>query len=75
LGNEVVAVKKVKDLHETEIKHLRKLNHENIVKFRGVCVSAPVYCIIMEFCPYGPLHQIIREGTKVITAGRVEAGG
>lgn len=32
--NEIVAVKKVRDQKETDIKHLRKLNHPNIVKFK-----------------------------------------
>lgn len=32
--NEIVAVKKVRDLKETDIKHLRKLDHENIIKFK-----------------------------------------
>lgn len=85
-------MKKVKDVRETDIRHLRKLNHENIVKFKGVCskflesfriaifscnfklsfkAQAPVFCIVMEFCPYGPLNQIIQEGAKVITTSRV----
>lgn len=34
IGTEIVAVKKVKDVRETEIRHLKKLNHENIVKFK-----------------------------------------
>lgn len=34
LKNEIVAVKKVRDMKETDIKHLRKLDHENIVKFK-----------------------------------------
>ena len=34
LKNEIVAVKKVKELKETDIKHLRKLDHENIIKFK-----------------------------------------
>lgn len=34
LRNEIVAVKKVRDLKETDIKHLRKLDHENIIKFK-----------------------------------------
>lgn len=34
LRNETVAVKKVRDVRETDIKHLRKLDHENIIKFR-----------------------------------------
>lgn len=29
----LVAVKKVKDKSETEIKHLQHLNHENLIKF------------------------------------------
>lgn len=34
LRNELVAVKKVRELKETDIRHLRKLDHENIVKFK-----------------------------------------
>lgn len=34
LRSTMVAVKKVRDVKETEIKHLRKLDHENIVKFK-----------------------------------------
>lgn len=33
LRGEMVAVKKLRDKSETNIKHLRKLNHENIGKF------------------------------------------
>lgn len=29
--------------------------------FRGVCTQAPVFCIVMEYCPYGPLHEIIKD--------------
>lgn len=31
---EEVAVKKVRDIKETEIKHLRKLKHPNIITFK-----------------------------------------
>merc|ERR1712142_383698 len=62
---ELVAVKKVKEEYETDIKHLRKLNHPNIVQFRGVCTQAPVYCILMEYCPYGPLFNLLREGKEI----------
>lgn len=34
LKGETVAVKKVREVRETDIKHLRKLDHENIVKFK-----------------------------------------
>lgn len=65
LNKEVVAVKKVREPRETDIKHLRKLNHPNVVQFKGVCTQAPCYCIIMEFCPYGPLYDILRAGEPV----------
>lgn len=65
LKNEIVAVKKVREQKETDIRHLRKLNHRNIVQFRGVCTQAPCYCIIMEFCPYGPLYDLLKNGEKI----------
>ena len=34
-GEEEVAVKKVKEEMETDIRHLQKLNHPNIVQFRS----------------------------------------
>uniref|UniRef100_W8AXP7 Mitogen-activated protein kinase kinase kinase n=1 Tax=Ceratitis capitata TaxID=7213 RepID=W8AXP7_CERCA len=73
LNNEIVAVKKVKELKETDIKHLRKLDHQNIIKFKGVCTQPPVFCIIMEFCPYGPLQNILKEqrNKKVMMPSRL----
>ncbi|XP_039962811.1 mitogen-activated protein kinase kinase kinase 13-B isoform X1 [Bactrocera tryoni] len=73
LNNEIVAVKKVKELKETDIKHLRKLDHQNIIKFKGVCTQPPVFCIIMEFCPYGPLQNILKDqrNKKVMLPSRL----
>jgi serine/threonine protein kinase len=65
LRNEWVAVKKVRDLKETDIKHLRKLNHHNIIQFKGVCTQAPCYCIVMEYCPQGTLYGLINRGEEV----------
>lgn len=65
LGNEMVAVKKVKDKTEADIKHLRKLNHPNIVAFRGVCMQHPCYCIVMEYCPYGQLYDLLKNGRQI----------
>ncbi|OXB55620.1 hypothetical protein ASZ78_002841 [Callipepla squamata] len=62
---EEVAVKKVRDLKETDIKHLRKLKHPNIITFKGVCTQAPCYCIIMEFCAQGQLYEVLRAGRRV----------
>ncbi|KAK9746503.1 Protein tyrosine and serine/threonine kinase [Popillia japonica] len=71
LNNEEVAVKKVQDIKETDIKNLRKLNHPNIVKFKGVCTQSPCFCVIMEYCPYGPLYDLLRNQHEIITPGRV----
>nr|XP_006823786.1 PREDICTED: mitogen-activated protein kinase kinase kinase 13-A-like [Saccoglossus kowalevskii] len=60
-----VAVKKVKDKVETDIRHLRKLNHPNLVTIRGVCTQAPCYCIVMDYCPYGQLYEVLREGREI----------
>ncbi|KAI1293559.1 Mitogen-activated protein kinase kinase kinase 12 [Halotydeus destructor] len=64
---EYVAVKKVKDKSETDIKHLRKLNHPNIVSFKGICTQHPCFCIVMEFCPFGQLYEILKSGNRQIT--------
>lgn len=34
LNKEIVAVKKVREPRETDIRHLRKLNHPNVVRFK-----------------------------------------
>ena len=62
---EQVAVKKVKEEFETDIIHLRKLNHPNIVQFKGVCIQSPVFCIVMEYCPFGTLFNLLRDGKEV----------
>ncbi|XP_074515628.1 mitogen-activated protein kinase kinase kinase 13 [Sebastes fasciatus] len=65
LRNEEVAIKKVREQKETDIKHLRKLKHPNIISFKGVCTQAPCYCIIMEYCAQGQLYEVLRAGRKV----------
>ncbi|CAD5113274.1 DgyrCDS2454 [Dimorphilus gyrociliatus] len=64
-GSEQVAVKKVHDKAQTEIRHLRKLNHPNIIKFKGVSTQPPCYCIIMEYCPNGQLYDMIRDNKQI----------
>ncbi|XP_036400588.1 mitogen-activated protein kinase kinase kinase 13-like [Megalops cyprinoides] len=63
--SEEVAIKKVREQKETDIKHLRKLRHPNIIGFKGVCTQAPCYCIIMEYCAQGQLYEVLRGGRKV----------
>ncbi|XP_030633703.1 mitogen-activated protein kinase kinase kinase 12-like [Chanos chanos] len=62
---EEVAVKKVRNIKETDIKHLRKLKHPNIITFKGICTQAPCYCIIMEYCAQGQLYEVLRAGRKI----------
>ncbi|VIO96319.1 Uncharacterized protein BM_BM3798 [Brugia malayi] len=65
LNDRLVAVKKVKDRSETEIKHLQHLNHENLIKFIGVCTQSPCFCIVMEYCGQGQLYEVIRSGQHI----------
>ncbi|MEE6491096.1 hypothetical protein FKM82_016099 [Ascaphus truei] len=62
---EEVAIKKVREQKETDIKHLRKLKHPNVIAFKGVCTQAPCYCLIMEYCAQGQLYEVLRAGRKV----------
>ena len=56
-NSEFVAIKKVKSREEANIKHLRRLNHPNLVRFKGVSNSGDkFFCIIMEHCPNGQLY-------------------
>ncbi|XP_052463032.1 mitogen-activated protein kinase kinase kinase 13 isoform X1 [Carassius gibelio] len=63
--SEEVAIKKVREQKETDIKHLRKLKHPNVISFKGVCTQAPCYCIIMEYCAQGQLYEVLRAGRKI----------
>lgn len=60
LDGQPVAVKKVRDKVDTDIKHLRKLDHPNVVSFKGVCTEPGCYCIIMEYCPNGQLYDLLK---------------
>jgi mitogen-activated protein kinase kinase kinase 13 len=42
-----------------------KKDGDDVINFRGVCTQAPCYCIIMEFCPYGPLYNLLKDGEEV----------
>jgi len=62
LRYETVAVKKVKDKKEADIRHLRQLHHPNIIRFKGACTQPPCYCMVMEYCPNGTLYNFLRNG-------------
>lgn len=71
LRGEMVAVKKVNDRKEIELKHIRHLNHDNVIKFIGVCVQSPDFCIIMEYCQYGSLYDFLQSGV-IITPKQIQ---
>lgn len=58
---ELVAVKIVKKAEQTDIEHLRRLCHPNVIRFFGVCRKAPIFYVIMELCPNGSLFGIIHD--------------
>lgn len=62
---EFVAVKKVNKIGDTDIRHLKKLSHPNLVRFRGVCTKSPVYCLVMEYCPNGQLYEVLHNGRPI----------
>ncbi|CAF1261796.1 unnamed protein product [Adineta steineri] len=60
LHGQDVAWKRVKTKEETNIKHLKKLNHINVIKFRGIAIASPLYYIVMEYCAYGSLYDVLK---------------
>lgn len=65
LSNTPVAVKRMKNAASTDIKHLRELSHKNILKFRGISQNNKYHYILMEWCPYGTLHDHIHNGRQI----------
>lgn len=69
-----VAVKRIeteaeKKAFTIEIKHLLRVNHENIIKLYGVPTQEPV-CIVMEYAEGGSLYNVLHSQTKIVyTAG------
>ena len=45
LRQEIVAVKRVKDKKEADIRHLRQLHHPNIIRFKSVAISPYLFSL------------------------------
>lgn len=63
---EEVAVKKVRDIKETEIKHLRKLKHPNIITFKcetiaDILLQQSFTCAALNVPP-ASLHLLFFQG-------------
>lgn len=61
-----VAVKKIDVVNLTlnrslmlELKNMKDLQHEHLVRFYGACLEHPDACILTEFCPKGSLQDIL----------------
>lgn len=55
-----MAIKKVKSKEEANVKHLMRLNHPNLVKFKGMSFNGEkFYCIVMEYCQHGQLYTYL----------------
>lgn len=69
LSNSPVAVKRVRDQALANIRHLKDLNHKNIVKFIGVSQDPRrnYYYIIMEWCNNGTLAQKLHDDHPIIS--------
>ncbi|XP_072174024.1 atrial natriuretic peptide receptor 1-like [Diadema setosum] len=42
-----------------EIKYVRDLQHDHVIKFIGACIDAPNISIMTEYCPKGSLQDIL----------------
>ena len=60
--------KRLKDMIDSEIEILKKVNHENIIKYFSSNINLSdgnqVYCIKMEYCDYGDLYTILKKQSK-----------
>lgn len=62
------AIKKLKDMKITltraqllELKVMKDLANDHLVKFYGACIENPNCCILSEYCPKGSLQDILED--------------
>jgi serine/threonine protein kinase len=53
--------KRLRELIDSEIEVLNKLQHENIIKYFSSDVKEQIYYIKMEYCQYGDLYSILKD--------------
>ncbi|XP_077525158.1 atrial natriuretic peptide receptor 1-like [Amblyomma americanum] len=42
-----------------ELKNMKDLQHDHIVRFLGICEEPPHCCLVTEYCPRGSLQDIL----------------
>lgn len=79
-ANEMMAVKKILYSAESQVKQkiekettiMKSLNHENIVRFKGVEFSNDFCFILMEFLSGGSLKQVLKRMNKGLSEAVVQ---
>lgn len=52
--------KKLKDLIRSEVEALLLLNHKNIIKYYNCNENNGIYCLNMEYCNGGDVHNLLK---------------
>ncbi|XP_039282700.1 atrial natriuretic peptide receptor 1 isoform X3 [Nilaparvata lugens] len=42
-----------------ELKRMKDLHHDHLVRFYGACIDPPDCCLVTEYCPKGSLQDIL----------------
>ncbi|XP_041356233.1 atrial natriuretic peptide receptor 1-like [Gigantopelta aegis] len=42
-----------------EVKHVKDLHHDHIIRFIGACIEVPNQCILSEYCKKGSLQDVL----------------
>ncbi|XP_071451572.1 atrial natriuretic peptide receptor 1 [Hetaerina americana] len=42
-----------------ELKKMKDLHHDHLVRFIGACVDPPHHCLLTEYCPRGSLQDVL----------------
>ncbi|XP_071510210.1 atrial natriuretic peptide receptor 1-like [Diadema antillarum] len=51
-----------------ELNTMRQVEHSNLVRFVGACVTPPNVCVVSEYCPKGSLQDILENDALKLDA-------
>ncbi|KAL5557792.1 hypothetical protein UlMin_034003, partial [Ulmus minor] len=76
--NQDVAIKVLRTEHVNEMIHrefaqevdiMRKMQHENVVRFIGACTRPPTLCIVTEFMSGGNVYDFLKQSAVDVSKG------